>query len=74
MPRLRFSAAIIALLRFVQLYYTLASNKFHPRDTDLKERRLNKMLGPSAHVSVCHLLMIHFLKARDGHAIELTTR
>ncbi len=32
------SAAIIALLGFAHLYYTLASNKFHPRDADLKER------------------------------------
>jgi hypothetical protein len=32
------SAAIIALLGAVHLYYTLASNKFHPRDADLKER------------------------------------
>jgi hypothetical protein len=32
------SAAIIALLGFVHLYYTLASNKFDPRDADLKER------------------------------------
>jgi hypothetical protein len=32
------SAAIIALLGFLHLYYTLASNKFDPRDPDLKER------------------------------------
>jgi hypothetical protein len=32
------SAAIIALLGFFHLYYTLASNKFDPRDAELKER------------------------------------
>jgi energy-converting hydrogenase Eha subunit F len=32
------SAAVVALLGLVHLYYTLASNKFYPRDVDLKER------------------------------------
>jgi hypothetical protein len=32
------SAAIVGLLGFVHLYYTLASNKFDPRDMDLKKR------------------------------------
>jgi hypothetical protein len=32
------SAAILALLGSVHLYYTLASNKFDPRDADLKKR------------------------------------
>jgi hypothetical protein len=32
------SAAIIAVLGSLHLYYTLASNKFDPRDSDLKAR------------------------------------
>ena len=32
------SAAIVALLGTLHLYYTLASEKFFPRDRDLKSR------------------------------------